>query len=134
MRHGIQDFTYSQAYREDYVKTISGAGLERHGFHHLDCPLVEDSGYFVIGKMVKDGDTKELHVTAFIIPTNHTIFVPGGTIHSNDYQKGTWRTMLSDVTTSDLVHLRKPKSHENQTITVPVIFNMTGFWTSARGK
>ena len=109
MRHGVQDFTYMTTYSEDYVQTISGAGLERHGFSHLDCPLTDDSGYFVIGKLIKNGDTKELHVTSFIIPTNHTIYVPGGTIHSNDYLKGTWRTMLSDETAIDHVNLRKPK-------------------------
>ena len=26
----------------------------------------------------------------------HTLYIPAGVIHSNDYLKGTWRTMLSD--------------------------------------
>ena len=128
MRHAVQDFTYSNTYGEDYVETINGAGLEKHGFDHLDCPLVDNSGYFVIGKMVKNGSTNELHLTAFIIPTNHTIYLPGGTIHSNDYMRGTWRTMLSDETVIETVKLRKPKCKENKEETIPIAFKMTGWW------
>ncbi|XP_013417464.1 uncharacterized protein LOC106178715 [Lingula anatina] len=104
-RHGIQDFTYENKYLEDYV-TVSngGAGIERHDFSHLDCPLVEDSGVFIMAKLVGDD---ELHVTGFRVPVRHTLYIPGGCIHSNDYLKGTWRTMLSDETDIDHVHLVK---------------------------
>ncbi len=30
------------------------------------------------------------------VPTRHTLYIPPFTIHSNDYLRGTWRTMLSD--------------------------------------
>lgn len=102
-RHGIQDFTYENGYLDKYVTaTNGGAGIEKHDFSHLDCPLSEDSGIFILAKYVENGD---LHVTGFRLPVRHTLYVPGGTIHCNDYLKGTWRTMLSDETDIDHVHL-----------------------------
>lgn len=107
-RHGIQDFTYENQYLEDYV-TLSngGSGLEKHEFSHLDCPLEEDSGNFILGKIVGDN---ELHLTAFHVPIRHTLYIPANVIHSNDYLKGTWRTMLSDEAEIDHVHLVRPNS------------------------
>ena len=105
-RHGIQDFTYENNYLEDYVLAegaLGGAGIEKHGFAHLDCPMDDDSGFFVMGKM--EGD--ELHLTGFKIPTRHTLYVPPFTIHCNDYLRGTWRTMLSDEAEIDHVQLVK---------------------------
>jgi Ca2+-binding EF-hand superfamily protein len=105
-RHGIQDFTYQNQYLEDYVtnkNALGGAGIEKHEFSHLDCPLDDDSGFFILGKV----DGNEIHLTAFKVPTRHTLYVPGGTIHSNDYLKGTWRTMLSDEAEIDHVQLCK---------------------------
>lgn len=105
-RHGIQDFTYENSYLDSYVKAekaLGGAGIEKHDFSHLDCPLEEDSGFFVMGKLVGD----DLHLTGFKVPTRHTIYVPGGVIHCNDYLKGTWRTMLSDEADIDHCHLVK---------------------------
>ncbi|CAC5358321.1 unnamed protein product [Mytilus coruscus] len=102
-RHGIQDFTYENGYLEKYVTTGNGgSGLEKHDFSHLDCPLTEDSGLFILAKYMDNG---EFHITAFRLPVRHTLYVPGGVIHSNDYLKGTWRTMLSDETDIDHVHL-----------------------------
>ena len=105
--HAIQDFTYSKNYLEKYVLTpknqkgpkghggAGGAGLERHEFHHLDCPLDKDSGVFVLAKFVDEEET-ELHISGFHIPVRHTLYIPNGVIHTNNYLKGTWRTMLSD--------------------------------------
>ena len=108
-RHGIQDFTYENDYLEDYVESENGGcGLEMHEFAHLDCPLQDDSGYFVIGKMFD----QTLHLTAFKVPTRHTLYLPGGLIHSNDYMKGTWRTMLSDAAI-DHCHIMK-QTEENR--------------------
>ncbi|CAG2247330.1 IGHMBP2 [Mytilus edulis] len=102
-RHGIQDFTYENGYLEKYVTTGNGgSGLEKHDFSHLDCHLTEDSGLFILAKYMDNG---EFHITAFRLPVRHTLYVPGGVIHSNDYLKGTWRTMLSDETDIDHVHL-----------------------------
>ncbi|XP_052078729.1 switch-associated protein 70-like [Mytilus californianus] len=102
-RHGIQDFTYENGYLEKYVTaTNGGAGIEKHDFSHLDCPLSEDSGFFILAKFIDNGD---FHITAFRLPVRHTLYVPGGVIHCNDYLKGTWRTMLSDETDIDHVHL-----------------------------
>ena len=60
-----------------------GAGLEKHAFAHLDCPFDEESGVFMLGKF----EGEELHLTAFKIPTRHTLYVPPHTIHCNDYLK-----------------------------------------------
>ena len=109
MRHVIQDFTYSDNYLEKYVLNPNGnkgAGMERHKFSHLDVPLDSDSGLFVIGKFM-DEDETILHVTGFRIPAKHCMLLPGGIPHSNDYLKGTWRTMLSDSAPIDYVHLEK---------------------------
>ncbi|XP_076070104.1 uncharacterized protein LOC143041866 [Mytilus galloprovincialis] len=104
-RHGIQDFTYENGYLEKYVAaTNGGAGLERHEFSHLDCPLTDESGTFILTKFTENG---EFHITGFKIPKRHTLYIPGGVIHCNDYLKGTWRTMLSDETDIDHVHLTR---------------------------
>ncbi|CAF1452091.1 unnamed protein product, partial [Didymodactylos carnosus] len=96
-RHGTWDFIYTDNYKTDYVESVNGPGLERHGFAHLDCPHAHPtrSGRFILGKFSEE-DKSELHLTAFIIPTKHTLYVPPYTIHSNDYLEGRWRTMLSD--------------------------------------
>ena len=111
LRHAIQDFTYSNNYLEEYVKLekenggAGGAGCERHEFSHLDCPLVEDNGVFVFLKFVNED---VIHISAFHIPVRHTLYIPGGVIHTNDYLKGTWRTMLSNGGPPiDHVHLCK---------------------------
>ncbi|XP_052776499.1 uncharacterized protein LOC128214199 [Mya arenaria] len=110
-RHGIQDFTYENGYLEKYVTSANGgAGIEKHDFSHLDCPLVPNSGTFILGKFTDDD---EIHITGFKIPVRHTLYIPGGTIHCNDYLSGTWRTMLSDETEIDHVHLTRVLSTEN---------------------
>ncbi len=109
-RHGIQDFTYQNKYLEDYVKLKNGgAGIERHDFSHLDCPLGADSGHFILAKF--DEESGDLHITAFKVPTRHTLYIPCGCIHSNDYLKGTWRTMLSDEADIDHVHITRRLSN-----------------------
>ncbi|KAK3086294.1 hypothetical protein FSP39_016414 [Pinctada imbricata] len=115
-RHGIQDFTYENAYLSDYVqKSNGGAGIEKHQFSHLDCPLDDESGFFVMAKITNDN---EFHATAFKVPTRHTLYLPAGSIHSNDYLKGTWRTMLSDEAQIEHVHLtRRAKSDKLEKIT-----------------
>ncbi|XP_056022748.1 uncharacterized protein LOC130055156 [Ostrea edulis] len=118
-RHAVQDFTYKNDYLADYVeKKNGGAGLERHGFSHIDCPLDEDSGFFILGKMDRD----ELHLTAFKIPRRQTLYIPGNCIHSNDYLKGTWRTMLSDETNIDHVHLKKKPIDDEESCLEPFTF------------
>ena len=109
-RHGIQDFTYENNYLEDYVEAENGGcGLEMHDFSHLDCPLQDDSGYFIIGKMLD----QTLYLTAFKVPTRHTLYLPGGIIHSNDYMKGTWRIMLSDAIAIDHCHIMQQTEENN---------------------
>jgi len=121
LRHVIQDFTYDKDYLRDYVLNAKnkggngGAGLERHDFYHFDHPLQDDSGVFVIGKFSGEGES-ELHLSGFIIPPLHTLVLPGGVIHSNDYLKGTWRTMLSDAGSPiDHVHLHRGTEEDSAT-------------------
>ena len=118
-RHVIQDFTYCDNYLEEYCKQskerggAGGAGCERHEFSHLDCPLEEDNGVFVFLKF-DDEEQSVIHVSAFNIPVRHTVYIPGGVIHTNDYLKGTWRTMLSNAGPPiDHVHLYRGSSKFN---------------------
>ena len=37
-----------------------GDGIEIHAFHHMDCPLDDISGYFLLGKL---NGKEELHLT-----------------------------------------------------------------------
>ena len=94
--HVIQDFMYSKDYFRKYVTGV-GAGIERHEFAHIDCPLspLDESGFFLLGKWIEEGEDTFLCITMFRVPQLHALYVPGGTIHSNDYLRGTWRTMLS---------------------------------------
>ena len=105
MRHAIQDFKYSQNYFKKFIRR-KGSGLERHEFSHVDCPLNRGNGILVLAKFVDPGETI-LHITGFHIPQKHCIFIPGDTIHTNDYLRGTWRTMLSDAAPIDHVFLEK---------------------------
>lgn len=110
-RHGTQDFQYSSQYLEGYVEAAGGgAGIERHMFEHMDCPLDNDSGYFLIGKMISES---QIALTAFKVLKRQVLYVPRNVIHSNDYLKGTWRTMLSDAAPIDHVYLTK-KSADDQ--------------------
>jgi len=105
--HRIQDFTYQQDYFKKYVLNV-GAGIETHEFAHIDCPLspLDESGVFLLGKWEEEESTDNVNqpaknnlcLTAFRIPQLHVLFVPEGTIHSNDYLLGCWRTMLSWTT------------------------------------
>merc|ERR1719347_2374084 len=50
-RHAVQDFTYGDSYLADWVLgEAGGAGLEWHTFHHLDMPISQQSGYYVLAK------------------------------------------------------------------------------------
>lgn len=54
-------FIFITAYHDDYViATCGGNGIEQHAFHHMECPLDDDSGFFLLGKWVGDD---ELHLT-----------------------------------------------------------------------
>ena len=41
-----------------------GNGIETHGFHHMDCPLDENSGHFILAKWHGED---ELHLTGILI-------------------------------------------------------------------
>ena len=49
--HSVQDITYGRNYLDDISIQGNRAGIERHSFVHLDCPLDNDSGYFVLVKI-----------------------------------------------------------------------------------
>jgi len=101
-RHCLDDYTYHPEYLHKWVeRSGGGAGLEFHDFSHLDCPLDSptSSGHYVLAKFT--GFPASFHllclqITAFQVPQRHSVFTPGGVLHSNNYLRGTWRTMLSD--------------------------------------
>jgi len=111
---GMFDFEYNDNYLE-YMKTrdeqdgTGGCRLERHEFWHVETPMTAnpDSGCFVVGKENKE--RKTIHLTAFIIPVYQTLVVPPWTIHTNDYQRGLWRTYLAsgDIDIVDMVRKGK---------------------------
>ena len=114
MDHLQKDFTYAPHYLETYVKAAKenggagGASLERHSFCHTDTPY-EDlgrSGVFILGKFLDEAETN-LELTGFIIPPGETLWVPAGVIHTNNYLKGEWNTMLNVGQPIDEVKLVK---------------------------
>ena len=100
--HQQTDFTYARDYLYTYVmaaKEKGGAGgstLERHSFCHTDMPYedMDKSGVFVIGKFLDESETR-LELTGFSIPRGETLWIPGGVIHTNNYLRGKWNTMLN---------------------------------------
>ena len=112
------DFNYTTHYAEYIHNRSGGCRLERHKFAHIETPLDREgySGVFIIGKLIDDigqngqkTGLQSLCLTAFIIARGQTLFVPGGTIHTNDYQRGTWRTYL-EVADIDICDLVRPSS------------------------
>jgi len=100
VRQVLQDFDYSDDYLEKWVQNpegAKGAALEHHGFAHLDSPLIpmKKSGYFVLAKFLNEEETK-IAITGFQVPTRHTVLTPKDVLHTNNYLRGTWRTMLAD--------------------------------------
>ena len=112
MEHKQTNFTYAPNYLENYVlvDTVNGpavgATLERHSFCHTDMPYedVDKSGVFVIGKFLDESETR-IALTGFSIPRNQTLWIPGGVIHTNNYLKGKWNTMLKIGEPIDAVEL-----------------------------
>jgi len=97
-RHVLDDYTYTADYLQKWViKSAGGAGMEFHEFAHLDCPLdsIRESGHYILAKWTDDERTA-LQITAFKVPARHTVYTPPMVIHTNNYLRGTWRTMLSD--------------------------------------
>eukprot|EP00439_Symbiodinium_sp_Y106_P021883 s301_g2.t1 len=93
----IVDFEYSYTYKERWVLNPGlgpGAlGLQRHNFAHLECPLDDDNGILLLGKLVG----KELHLTGFRCPCFHTIYLAPRVIHSKDHLLRRWRTSMTSV-------------------------------------
>merc|ERR1712154_190697 len=48
-----------------------------------------ESGVIVIGKVAENN---MLCLTAFIVAKGQTLYIPPDTIHTNDYQRGLWRS------------------------------------------
>ena len=102
MEHQQANFTYADNYLDNYVMVArerggaGGASLERHAFCHTDTPFEdqERSGVFVIGRFLDKLETK-IELTGFLIPREETLWVPPGLIHTNNYLKGKWNTMLN---------------------------------------
>ena len=71
---------------------VYGCSLEAHKHAHIETALCneDESGLLIIGKNMGDQDV--LCLTAFIIPRGQTIYIPPDAIHTNDYQRGKWRS------------------------------------------
>ena len=99
--HQQRNYIYSDRYLTTHVMAprpegAGGASLERHNFCHTDTPHedMKHSGYFVIGRFWDPEETK-LELTGFQIPPGETLWIPAGVIHTNNYLKGSWNTMLA---------------------------------------
>ena len=117
--HEQQDYEYKENYLEKYVMVekplregeqggAGGSGLERHNFCHTDTPHedIHKSGIFVLGKFLDDSETT-LQLTGFFINRGDTLLVPAGVIHSNNYLRGEWTTMLAPNRSVEEVKLLK---------------------------
>merc|ERR1712129_263032 len=70
----------------------------------------ENAGVFILGKF----HNELLHLTAFRIFCGQSLYVPPHTIHSNDYQRGRWRTYLEnseDIDICALVQKNDPRQN-----------------------
>ena len=108
--HQQTGFTYADNYLQNSVMASKkGATLERHRFCHTDTPSTDedgDQGIFVMGKFLDEKKT-QIELTGFVIPRGETLWVPGCTIHTNNYLKGRWTTMLSTKEEIDEVKMIK---------------------------
>ena len=65
-------------YHSNYIMTdeeaggAGGNGIEFHGFHHMDCPLDDKSGYFILGKW---NGKDELHLTGRVFLVWHLLLL-----------------------------------------------------------
>ena len=102
MEHQQANFSYADNYLDNYVMVdkekggAGGASLERHSFCHTDTPYEDQatSGVFVIGKFLDESET-QIELTGFVIPQGETLWIPPNVIHTNNYLKGKWNTMLN---------------------------------------
>lgn len=103
----IADFLYLDHYFDRYVVDILGGSLiEQHAFAHVDMPLNPRSGYLMIGKI--DPVDQALELTAFVVKPGDSVYIPAGTIHTNDYLLGTWQTLLSSACEIPNARIRQP--------------------------
>ena len=103
----IADFLYRDDYFESYVVDVVGGSLiEQHAFAHVDTPINPRSGHLVIGRI--DSADQALELTAFVVKPGDSVYIPAGTIHTNDYLLGTWQTLLSSACEFPNARLRRP--------------------------
>ncbi len=103
----VTDFLYRDDYFDRYVVDVVGGSLiEQHAFAHVDTPLNTRSGHLVIGKI--DSIDQALELTAFVVKPGDSVYIPAGTIHTNDYLLGTWQTLLSSACEFPNARLRQP--------------------------
>ena len=103
----ITDFAYRDDYFSSYVMDVLGSSLiEQHAFAHVNTPCNLHSGHLVIGKV--DPDDRVLELTAFAVKPGDSVYIPAGTIHTNDYLLGTWKTLLSSACEFPSARVRQP--------------------------
>lgn len=102
----VTDFVYGEDYFGKYVIDVLGSSsIEQHAFAHVDTPRDRRSGHLVIGKVDLDGRVLEL--TAFAVQPGDSVYIPGGTIHTNDYLLGRWETLLSSACEFPMARVRR---------------------------
>jgi len=104
MKMSTYDYSkrYSNYINDSTVREHQCIRLEKHDFPHIEMPIEEDSGHFVVAKIVNN---KYLYISAFKIPILQTVYVPTNVIHTNDFQRGEWATGLSQNCPIDIVNV-----------------------------
>lgn len=96
-RHIMDDMTYNDNFFSKWVnRSGGGPTLEWRDSPNFDCPLssMGGSGHFVLARWTNE-DKTDIEMTAFKVPLRRTIFTPAGTMHTRNYLRGTWRSLLS---------------------------------------
>jgi len=109
----VTNFCYHDDYFERYVLGVLGCwSIEQHEFAHVDTPLTDRSGYLVLGKV--DPVDQALEMTAFIVESGLSVYIPAHTIHTNDYFLGTWETLLSSACEFPSAQLKQSRNEPLQ--------------------
>lgn len=104
----VTDFHYQDDYFDKYVmEFLGGPRFEQHAFAHVDMPRDHRSGYLMIGKV--DPRDQSLEVTAFNVEPGDAVYIPAGTLHTNDYLLGTWQTLLSSAFEGPYALVKQPE-------------------------
>ena len=102
---------------------VFGCTLEKHKYAHIETCLCGEmeSGVFIMGKLSEEN---VLVLTAFVIARGQTLYIPAGTIHTNDYQRGLWRS-YSEIDEDTVIGTLVKKSNNDEYINLKFYDNVT---------